>query len=541
MRPKMYRPIINRFLLVAFVALYIVAVCNNLFWTKFWDYSQQDISFAIITGLFLFSVLCAFIGSFSYKYLLKPIAVLLVIIAGSTSYFSDTFGTIIDSNMIENVLATEQSEARELITAGLVWHLILYTVLPVFLLLWTRINFGTFKKIYFQNVAFVTVAILFATLIFWSSFSSFVSIARNHRDLQMSLIPTQPLFALSQYVARNFAVKEKSFVQIGLDATLVSKPPLGQKRKPKLTIMVLGETARAKSFSINGYERDTNPELKKLKLFNFENVKSCGTATAVSVPCMFSQFTKSNYSSAKAKYSENVLDVINRAGVHTVWINNNSGSKGQANRIIYVDLRENTVSKHCINGRCFDEVLVDEMVKYVNGQDVKDTLIILHPLGSHGPSYYKRVPQPIKKFFPECEIDELNKCTQQEVINGYDNTIVYTDHFLGKIVRYLKTKETSYDTTMVYLSDHGESTGEFGLYLHGLPYAFAPDEQIHVPFVVWMSKAMIQQKKIDLECMQRVVKKPISHDNFFHTLLQLVDVSTSVYDSKLDVFHQCQN
>lgn len=541
MRAKMYRPTINRFLLVALVASYITAVCNHNFWIKFWNYSQQDMTFAIVTGLFLLSVICAFAGSFAYKYLLKPTLILLVIIAGSASYFSDTYGTIIDSNMIENVIATEQSEAQELFTLGLVTHLVLYVVVPVLFLLCVKISFGSFKKTYLQNVAFVSAALVFSALVFWSSFSSFVSIARNHRDLQMSLMPTQPIFAMSQFIGRNFAQNNKSFVQIGLDAKLAFTADLGKIRKPKLTIMVLGETARAKSFSLNGYGRVTNPELLKLDLFNFENVKSCGTATAVSVPCMFSQFTKSNYSSAKAKYSENVLDVINRAGVKTVWFNNNSGSKGQADRIKYVDLRGNKASKFCVDDRCFDEILVEEMTNYVNEQDVKDTLIILHPLGSHGPSYYKRAPQPIKSFFPECEIDELNKCSQQEVINGYDNTILYTDYILGKIVSYLKTKENSYNTTMLYLSDHGESTGEFGLYLHGLPYAFAPDEQIHVPFMVWMSKAMIKQKKIDLQCMQSVVKDPISHDNFFHTLLQLVDVKTNVYDSNLDVFHRCQN
>lgn len=535
----MLRPTISRFTFVILTSIYILALCNMTFWAKAWNYSSQDTLFLVGMAIFLLFTLNALIGSFAYKYALKPVAIIFVIVAGTSAYFADTFGTIIDRSMINNALATDQAEAGELLTASFFIHMGLYVILPVALLLWIKIKFNNFKKTYFQNVAFVSACLVVVVAIVLPNFSGYASIARNHRDLVKNLHPSQPMFALLQVASRNFIEKDMPLVSIGADAHFDVDIAEHGEKKPKLTIMVLGETARAKSFSLNGYERETNPKLKKHDVFNFENVKSCGTATAVSVPCMFSHFGKGGFSGGEAKYTENVLDIITKAGVHTAWFNNNSGSKGQADRIHYVNLKVSADPKYCSEDGCFDEILIEEMRNYVDTLDIKDTLIVLHQLGSHGPSYYKRVPQSFKKFFPECATAELNKCSQEEIINAYDNTILYTDYVLAKIIDYLKSKADNYDTSMLYVSDHGESTGEYGLYLHGLPYALAPDEQVNVPFIAWMSDAIIRQEEINRECMHAMAKLPLSHDNFFHTLLELVEVDTEEYNPKLDVFYEC--
>lgn len=535
----MLRPTISRFALVLLTSLYILALCNSTFWSKAWDYSGQDKLFLVGLAVFLFFTLNALIGSFAYKYMLKPVAILFVVVAGASAYFADNFGTIIDRGMIRNALATEHSEASELITSSLIIHMALYVILPVALLLWVKIRFEGFKKTYFQNVAFVSISIVVIVAIVLPNFSSYASIARNHRDLVKNLHPSQPLFALAQVSVRGLSDQKRTMVSIGDDAVFDEDEEEKYKKKPKLTVMVLGETARANSFSLNGYERETNPQLQKLNIFNFENVRSCGTATIVSVPCMFSHFGMDNYSASEAKYTENVLDIISKAGVRVAWFNNNTGSKGQADRVYYEDIRVRKDSNYCTESACFDEALVQRMKEYVDDLDVKDTLIVLHQLGSHGPSYYKRVPQELKKFLPECGTAELNKCTQQEIINAYDNTIYYTDYVLAKVIAYLKSKSGKYDTSMLYVSDHGESTGEYGLYLHGMPYALAPDEQTHVPFIAWMSDAIIKQEEIDRGCMETISKRDMSQDNFFHTLLELVEVDTKEYNPKLDVFNEC--
>lgn len=490
-------------------------------------------------AIFLFLALNALTGSFAYKNLLKPAAIFFVLVAGISAYFTDTFGTIIDRAMINNALATDQAEASELLTLGLLFHVMMFVALPVALIFWVRVRFEGFKKTYFQNVGFVTACLVGIALIVLPNFSAYASIARNHRDMVKVLNPSQPIFALVQVATDQITQKDLPLVTIGNDAHI--DPDEAPQRKPKLVVLVLGETARAQSFSLNGYAKKTNPELEKLDVFNFSNVASCGTATAVSVPCMFSHFGKENYSSTQAAHTENVIDIISRAGVQVTWFNNNSGSKGQADRVSYIELKNATDPRFCSADNCFDAILLSAMQDHVATLETADTLIVLHQLGSHGPSYYKRVPQEQKVFFPECATAELQKCSREEIINSYDNTIHYTDKLLGNIIEYLKSMETRFDTAMLYVSDHGESTGEYGLYLHGMPYALAPEEQTHIPMIAWLSKNIVEHEEISRSCMDKVTSLPLSQDNMFHTLLELIEVDTAEYNPQLDVFNACSD
>jgi lipid A ethanolaminephosphotransferase len=167
-------------------------------------------------------------------------------------------------------------------------------------------------------------------------------------------------------------------------------------------------------------------------------------------------------------------------------------------------------------------------------------LVVMHQLGSHGPSYYKRYPPAFRKFLPACESDDLRQCDAKAIVNAYDNTILYTDFFLGKVIDFLAEAQKSHDTALLYMSDHGESLGEGGLYLHGIPYAIAPQAQTHVPFVLWMSPAFRSDVGVDEACMRARAAQPVSHDDLFHTLLGVFDVRTSVYDPKLDIFAGCR-
>jgi lipid A ethanolaminephosphotransferase len=134
----------------------------------------------------------------------------------------------------------------------------------------------------------------------------------------------------------------------------------------------------------------------------------------------------------------------------------------------------------------------------------------------------------------------LNDCSQQELINAYDNTIAYTDYFLSQVIKLLKTNSEKYNTAMLYVSDHGESLGENNVYLHGLPYFIAPEEQRHVPMVTWFSDNFLLDHKIDGNCLKQQHDIHYSHDNLFHSVLGLMEVSTTVYDQKLDIFSSCQ-
>jgi len=300
-------------------------------------------------------------------------------------------------------------------------------------------------------------------------------------------------------------------------------------------IMIVGEALRADHFGLNGYTRETTPKLKKEKgILNFSNVYSCGTSTAESVPCMFSIFDRENYSYKKGISHENVLDVLKHTGeVSLLWRDNNSDSKGVALRIPYEYYKSPVNNTKCQDGECRDEGMLVGLDRYIHEQKNKDILIILHQMGNHGPAYYKRYPKAFEKFTPVCETNQLEKCTQQEISNAYDNAILYTDDFLIKTINFLKKYAKTHQTAMFYMSDHGESLGENGIYLHGLPYFMAPDAQKHIAALAWFGPQ--RQKRLPVK--QIHLDTYYSHDNLFHTLLGIFDVKTKVYDKKLDMMN----
>ena len=166
-------------------------------------------------------------------------------------------------------------------------------------------------------------------------------------------------------------------------------------------------------------------------------------------------------------------------------------------------------------------------------------LIVMHQLGSHGPAYNKHCPPEFHQFPNSCNKKQLIDCSKEQVTSAYDNTILYTDYFLGKTINFLKNYKEA-NTAMIYLSDHGESLGENGVYLHGLPYMIAPEEQIHIPFILWLSPHFVSSFKIDKKCLNQLQNEKISHDNLFHSMLGLVNINTSYLDNSLNIFSACR-
>ena len=170
----------------------------------------------------------------------------------------------------------------------------------------------------------------------------------------------------------------------------------------------------------------------------------------------------------------------------------------------------------------------------------RNSIIILHTMGSHGPTYYKRYPDSFKKFTPVCETADIQDCTQEQIINTYDNTIVYTDHIISSVINILK-RHPEFQSSLIYVSDHGESLGENGIYLHGLPYSIAPDEQTKIPFLLWLSDTKKRFGNIDESCIKiAAAKNKFSHDNLFHSVLGLTNTQTTVYKPELDIFAACR-
>jgi len=309
-------------------------------------------------------------------------------------------------------------------------------------------------------------------------------------------------------------------------------------QRPVVGVVVVGETARAANFSLYGYERDTNPALAGRDLIRFNEVSACGTSTAVSLPCMFSDLGRDDFDRAEARARESLLDVVQRAGIRTVWLDNNSGCKGICRNAETWSPEGLDIEGLCTDGECFDAILLDRIDREL-AAPTEDTLIVIHMNGSHGPSYFRRYPDEFEVFTPDCRSDELSDCTQEEIRNSYDNSIRYTDWFVDQVIERLGQASPKIGTALLYVSDHGESLGEMGVYLHGTPYFLAPAEQIMVPMFLWLSPAFTDDFRIDRACLEERRTQPLSHDYLFHSVLGLFDVETRDRQDSLDLFAGC--
>jgi len=522
-------------------AVTLAALYNNALWRVFFE----NVSFTgpgdYAFSLFAFLALSCWIGLFlllaSVKYVTRPFAIVVFIIAALVSYFASEYGVIINKSMIRNALQTDVREATELLNFKLVWYLALYALIPVVLMLMVRIRYRPFGRELLRRLIAIAVTLVLLLGSLGLFYKEFTFLFRQHTVMRSLINPVYPISSLIK-VLRKRPRADQPVRKIALDAKRRTDPP---GSKPLLLVVVVGETARADHFSINGYARQTNPLLEKEPIFSFANTVSCGTSTAESLPCMFSHLSRKDYSPARARGFENLLDVSVRTGIRTFWLDNNSGCKGVCKRIASKDTWNLKQPDLCNPEECFDAILWRELAQYLDGQkQPRDTLIVMHQKGSHGPAYYKRVPDRFRKYRPECNSVSLQDCQRQEVINSYDNTILYTDYFLAGLIDRLRKRSPQYRSAMIYMSDHGESLGENGIYLHGLPYFLAPAAQTHIPHIEWYSPGFLRQARITRQCLEAKQSASYSHDNLFHTVLGILNIETRDYQPQLDVLKSCR-
>ena len=460
---------------------------------------------------------------------------------GLSAYFVNSLGAVINSDQIQNMMQTDHREAFDLVNLNFLIWVILFIALPLMVLFIVKIKPEKIKPIIFKKMSHIVASVLILMGLVFVYYVDYAAIFRENRDLKGMISPQNVVGSSWSYYKKQRPQENLPLIHYGEDAHLIQNAT--NSTKPKIMLLVVGETARAESFSLNGYAKQTNPELSKLDLINFSNVSSCGTATAVSVPCMFSGMTRDRYDSKLAHHREGLLDIAQRAGYKVTWIDNNSGCKDVCNRVEQFKIPTALKDKWCSpDGECFDEILVDSLKDYLKQlpkNDQQSHLIVLHQMGSHGPAYYKRSPTEFQRFKPTCDTNAIQGCSQEELLNSYDNSILYTDHVLSQLIGTLKEK-SQYQTAFWYLSDHGESTGESGLYLHGAPYAIAPSQQTHIPMFMWFSQQWQENQPSDVNCLSQLKKSTLSQDNLFPTLINLLGIKTNTADPHLNMLQQCQ-
>jgi lipid A ethanolaminephosphotransferase len=535
--PSRNRPELSPFVLNVAVATYLMALCNATFWGHLFRIFEDRTVTALVFAGAVWALMLLVVSVLAVRKLQKPVLVALLITAGVTSYYVDVLGVVVDRDMIQNAMTTTFAESKHLITMQFITHVFLYGVLPSLLVLWVRIRRASVGRalVGYGVVGLVSVALLVGLL--FTNLKAYSTVLRADKELMGSVQPLAPMGGALRYAKMMFKSTQIVVQPTGRDAK--PGPFLEKVEKPVLMVIVAGETGRAQNWSLGGYERDTNPELAKRDIIYYPNATSCGTATATSLPCMFSPLTMAEYSYEGGLSNENLLDVLMHAGFDVEWWDNNTGDKNIGDRL---SVRPHTMKAEDGAEFCFPECIDGVFLKKLQDKAdtiTKNTAIVLHQIGSHGPSYWLRYPADQERFTPACKTPELTECSSEEIVNAYDNTIAYTDMFLAQVIDQLDASSRVIPA-MYYVSDHGESLGEGGLYLHGTPYFMAPEYQTHVPMVLWMSQRFRDSLGVDAACLKAKSAEPASHDNMFSTVLGMVDVTTTAKDDALDLAGACR-
>ena len=543
-QPDISRPLTQAWL----AALWMGLAANWPLWQQLRSLPDTGPVFTVAFAGMVIAATGALLSLLAWPRLIKGVLVVLLLASAALAYFIGSYGIVFDPTMVVNMAQTDVRETRDLLSWRLLASLLLLGALPAWWLLrrpaaprqaLTRRLGG--------NLAGFALGIVAMVLLALAVFAQLSSTMRNHKSLRYLVTPLNAVYSISAAALRSQAGPSGPPTVVGADARLL---PRADGTKPPLLLLVVGETARAMNFSINGYERPTNPELAKLPMQSLRQVTSCGTSTAASLPCMFSPLGRSAFGDVKGT-QENLLDVLQRAGLAVLWLDNQSGCKGLCDRVPnsstakLPDGAAPLPAGMCDGEECFDESLLHELDKRIAALDperVKRGLVlVMHQMGSHGPAYFKRSPPDLKPFQPECRSNALQQCPREQVVNGYDNTIATTDRLLARSIAWLQTQGPRFDAGMLYVSDHGESLGENGLYLHGMPYAMAPKEQTHVPMVLWVPEGGALAASLKPGCLAGLRDKPASHDNLFHTTMGWVGARADVYKPEWDLLAGCRS
>ncbi|WP_380183475.1 phosphoethanolamine transferase EptA [Kalamiella sp. sgz302252] len=538
---QLKRVSLSRHLFLILFSLYIALFLNFAFYRQVvaampldnWHSTLVFLSMPLVA----FSVINIVVTLASFFWLDRLLIALFVLVSAAAQYFIWNYNIVLDRSMIVNMLDTTASESLALMTPQFVISVLVLGVLAAALAFWLRIKKpdSLLKSVVPRAISLVASAflILVVALLFYKDYAS---LFRNHKELVKSLSPSNSIAATLSWYRHN-QLTHLPLVRMGEDAQQ-NPQPVGAKKS--LTIIVLGETSRADNFSLSGYSRQTNPLLAKDDVTYFPHTTSCGTATAISVPCMFSGMPRAHYDDVLASHREGLLDIVQRAGINVLWNENDGGCKGACDRVPHQDMTSLNLPGQCIKGECYDEVLFHGLDDYIN-QLQGNGVIVLHTIGSHGPTYYNRYPPRFRQFTPTCDTNQIQDCSQQQLVNTYDNTLLYVDYIVDKAIAVLKSHQDRFTTSLVYLSDHGESLGENGIYLHGMPYAIAPAEQKHVPMLIWLSPDYQQRHAVDMNCMKKLTADSWSQDNFFSTVLGLTGTATHEYAPGDDILTACRS
>ena len=362
-----------------------------------------------------------------------------------------------------------------------------------------------------KNAALFAGALAVALAASFAMYSRLAPMVRNHMHLRYIVNPIAGFTSAATVTLGPLFRKSRQLVPISAGVALGASHAAGARAA------IPGRRRRRdgarRSLLAQRLSAPDQPRARNAGVLSFRDVRSCGTDTRDSLPCMLSPLGKGAFEKRSAEH-ENLLDLLQAAGLAVLWLDNQSGCKDVCNRVpkeSTSDLPAAVAARLCSDGECLDDALLvglDERIARLPEERRRNgVVLVMHQMGSHGPAYYKRSAPAQKRFLPECTNTTLGQCDREQLLNAYDNTIVATDRFLAETIAWLKGRGAGYAPALVYMSDHGESLGELGIFLHGLPYAFAPEAQKRVPFIAWLGAELAAQRGIDTRVPRPIARR----------------------------------
>lgn len=417
-------------------------------------------------------------------------------------YFINSYEVLITDSMMGNVFNTQFSEASGFFSLAAVLYVLFLGVIPCIFIFAAKTDFGSFKRF----MANIGLALGLAAGIAFVNIQNWPWIDRNSTELGSLLMP----WSYTVNTVRFYnGEKKRNQKEILLPDAQISND------SKDVCILIIGESARRDHFSLYGYEKPTNPLLAEDDVTALI-ANSAATYTTAGVKAILDH-------QPTGKLYEILPNYMYRTGVDVIWRTSNWGEP-PVHIEKYHTVRDLKKMYPDADDR-YDGILLTGLKEEIMSSEKDKILVILHTNTSHGPTYNKKYPTEFERFTPVCTTVEMSKANPQELMNAYDNSVLYTDYLIHSAIEILK-EIPDRRTCMLYVSDHGESLGEGNLYMHGVPMSIAPKEQVEIPFIVWTSEDTAEVKELD----------EVGQYHVFHSVMDFLGVESPVFDEDKNIF-----
>lgn len=433
----------------------------------------------------------------------KAIIAISLLFNALALYFINSYEVLITSEMMGNVFNTRYSEASGYFSLSGVLYFVLLGIIPCIYLFKTKINYGKLKQVGITSLTILGVILAVGL----GNLKNTLWVDRNVPRLGSIILPWSYTVNTVRYY--------NSWKQ--LNAKEIPLPDATIKNDDKeVCVLIIGESARSKNFSLYGYERQTNPLLTQDGVIAL-CAESAATYTTAGVKAIIDHKPTN-------KLYEILPNYLYRNGIDVIWRTSNWGEPPL--HIANIEKVATLKERYPEADARYDGILIEGLAERIASSDKNKVFVVLHTSTSHGPTYFKKYPKEFEVFTPVCTTVEMAEADHEELINAYDNSILYTDYLVHTAIDELRSLK-EWRSTLLFISDHGESLGENNLYMHGMPKSMAPREQFDIPFIVWLSDS--ERTVRDIECAEQY--------HIFHTVLSSLSVESEIYNAEYDIFN----